>query len=198
MDNSDADATPSALAGELIPAQAPMPATLPPGYFDLPEQPNWVEGLSDKQRTFVTEYLSNGFSAAKAAKEVGYSEAYGATLRRDARIVAATEKAMAESGLARQSVLRELALHGFTSLVDVVDLHNGKLRDDVPDALRAITKAEFDPLTGRLVRVSVDLKGESLRTLARALRLVGPETAIGIQTDGPVKVILSKEDQLVL
>ncbi len=179
-------------------AQAPVPATLPPDYYDLPEQPSWTEGLNAKQRAFVEEYLVNGFSASKAAKAVGYNESYGQTLRRDARIVAAVEKAMAESGLARQSVLAELSLHGFTSLVDVVDLHNGKLRDDAPEALRAITKAEFDPETGKLVRVEVGLKGESMRVLARALRLMGPETAIGIQTDGPVKVILSKEDQAVL
>ena len=166
----------------------------------LPQQPAWIEGLSDKQRAFVEEYLSNGFNAAAAAKEVGYSESYGATLRRDARVLVAIEGAMRESGLARQRILAEVGALAFSSLDDVIDVTTGKIRDrtTIPEAaLRSVTRVKIDPDTGKVIEVGTDLRGPALNALLKALRIVGPDNVMNVSADRIV-VNLSKEDQAVL
>ena len=63
---------------------------------------------------------------------------------------------------------------------------------------RSVTKIKADPETGAIVEIEVGLKGTALTQLARALRLDKPEALIAMKADGPVQVILSKEDQVVL
>ena len=194
-------------AGNAVPAPLAVQAgplrELPAGYYDLPVVPDWSVGLNDKQRRYVEAYLGDAnFSSAAACRAAGYSEGRGARLRRDARVIKAIESCMRDSGIARQRVLAELGALAFTSLSDVVDWKDGKMavRDasELSDEQRrSVASLKVDSQTGLIVEVGMSLRGNALALLAKALRIVGPEMAIGI-TGENVQVILSKEDQQVL
>ena len=196
------EASPRALVGEVVQA-GPLPTTLPAGYYDQTiEQPNWSEGLNDRQRKYVEALLSDAnFNSAAACRAAGYNPKRGAALRRDPRIIKAVESCMRDSGIARQRILRELGALAFTALSDVVDWKGNRLvvrdADQLSDeARRGVTRLKTDG-TGAIIEVGMDLRGNALALLARALRIVGPEMAIGIQGEN-VQVILSKEAQQVL
>ena len=167
-----------------------------------PEIPDWATSLDERERAWLDAYIVAGFNANAASREVGIAESSGGRLRRDPRVIRALEGMLRESGLARSRVLEELGALAFSSLSDAVNWKGGKMvvRDaaELPDSVkRALTRIECDPETGAVTKIAMDLKGQSLGLLAKALRLVGPDLAIGVSGD-QVKVVLSAQDQLVL
>ena len=199
-DAGDAAPVPAPLVGEV---QAGPLAPLAPDFYAMPVVPAFSEGLAPKARAWLDFYLSNGMNAAAAARAVGLSAKRGAALRHDPRVIKAIEAALSQSGASRVRVLEEITALALSTLADVAEIIDGKMvvrdtADMSEQAKKSLSSIKCDPLTGIVISVSADLKGAALNLLAKALRLVGSEPAISIQTDGPVRVILSKEDQSVL
>ena len=203
MTGGAVEAAGEAVPGALVVQAGPLPTALPEGCYDLPVVPDWGTGLNDRQRKYVTALLSDAnFNSAAACRSAGYNPKRGAALRRDPRIIKAVESCMRDSGIARQRILSELGQLAFASLSDVVDWKDGKMvvrnaADLSDEARRSVTSLKVDSQSGLIVEVGMSLRGNALALLARALRIVGPEMAIGI-TGENVQVILSKEDQQVL
>lgn len=116
--------------------------------------------LSKKQSTFVSEYLANGLNATKAAISAGYSEptAYSAGQRllkhvEVAKLLAEkTKKRMDALEITADRVVRELALLGFSNMLDYVVIESdGQPSIDLSNLTRDQAAA--------IQEISVDLTG---------------------------------------
>lgn len=96
-----------------------------------------MAGMTPKQTLFVAEYLANGLNATQAAISAGYSqksaEVEGSRLLRNAKVAAVvagkTEKRLDKLEITAEKVLRELALMGFSNMLDYMTIEDGKLKE---------------------------------------------------------------------
>lgn len=83
------------------------------------------EGLTNKQRAFVEEYLACGFNASEAARRAGYSEntarQQGQRLLTNVDIAAAIQQGLAERAMPATEVLARLAEHARGTMDDFLD-----------------------------------------------------------------------------
>lgn len=150
-------------------------------------------GLTEKQKSFVDEYLID-LCATKAAIRAGYSKktakAQGCELLKNPKIKAAVarhRKARAErTGIDSDYVLHELATLADTNMLDYIKVDkNGTASVDLSkltrDQAKAIQEVTVDDIGGVITRVKFKLV-DKLRTLD----LLGKHTKVGAFIDKTV------------
>lgn len=135
--------------------------------------------LTDKQQVFVTEYLSNGFNATRAAIEAGYSEktAYsmGARLLKKVEVKEAVQEALEAYAMSTHEVLARLAAMARADMREFIGLTYSDLKRH-PDAIaikklkRTITRTKTGD-TDETYEIELYDAKDALLNLLKELRL---------------------------
>jgi phage terminase small subunit len=128
-----------------------------------------ADGLTDRQRTFVSEYLID-MNAAAAYRRAGYSEkgsdAGGARLLVNVSIAAAIERALAarseRTQITADRTLRELADVAFSEFGQILDFTGTDLR---LKPVNEITEAARRAIAAMKVKRQGEGQGEAARTV---------------------------------
>ncbi len=142
-----------------------------------------TDGLTDKQRIFVEEYLAD-FNATRAAEAAGYSnpQVSGARQLQNPKIAAVVEKYMArvqkQYELTREAILEQLAYCALRTGGDFVD-DDGRIVQNI----KKLPKAAQGAIDGikQKVRKYYDREGNLAgETVETELKLVSKATALDL------------------
>jgi phage terminase small subunit len=169
--------------------------------------------LTPKQTRFVAEYLANGSNATKAAISAGYSsntaESQGSRLLSNVKVAAEldkkTAKALDKLEITAERVLRELALMGFSNMLDYMSIEDGKLHEFdysklTRDQAAAIQEITVDTAGGsgdgerKLVlrtRFKLGDKRGSLELLGKHLKLFTDKVEQSGPDGGPIQTSIA-------
>jgi phage terminase small subunit len=169
-----------------------------------------MRNLTNKQRFFVMEYLTD-FNAAAAARRAGYSEKtadiIGFENLRKPRIKSLIEEALDERlkalGVTSYRVLEELARLGFSNMLDYIEItEDGRARVDLSGitrdqaaAIAEITSETFVVGSGedaepvRRTKFKLADKKASLELLGKHLKLFTEKYEHGGHGGGPIRII---------
>lgn len=136
--------------------------------------------LTDRERRFVEEYLSNGYEGTKAAIAAGYSvktaSVMASKLLKKNKIeqrIGVREKALeTEYTIGRKAVLEQLLRCLTRDVADYIDPATGELYAD----LRKIPRHARDAIDGITEEITYNKQGEKIVT--RKLKLVGKASVI--------------------
>lgn len=165
--------------------------------------------LTPKQTRFVAEYLANGLNGSKAAISAGYAKKSAsveatrllANASISAEISKKTLKVMDKLEVTAERVLRELALMGFSNMLDYMTIEDGKLHEFdysklTRDQAAAIQEITMDTAGGsgdgerKLVlrtRFKLGDKRGSLELLGKHLKLFTDKTELTGVDGGPIQ-----------
>jgi phage terminase small subunit len=112
-----------------------------------------MDNLTDKQRLFIQNYLSNGFNATKAALEAGYSENTAKEIGYEnltkphirAAIDAEIDVLLANKKELTMQVIEELKLIAFSDIADYMDVESGEMKAELGNT-RAIESIQHDTM----------------------------------------------------
>ena len=167
--------------------------------------------LNAKQRKFINEYLKTG-QKAKSAVRAGYSprsaHAHASYLLRNDKIKAELERRTKQietkSDVSKEKVLRELALLGFSNMIDYIKptedgLYTLDLNNITRDKAAAIQELNIDEdyigsgsdkVLRRKIKVKLYNKVQPLELLGKHLRLFIETSELGEDTRSAIVEML--------
>lgn len=162
--------------------------------------PPWAEGLADRERRFVEEYLVD-LSATDATVRAGIGKTrksateIACRLRRKQSVATAISRIMSErAGATGSRVIEELGKLAFADLTDIVKVKGGFVvvtdtEDLTPDQRAAIAEiSETISEHGRTVKVKLHDKIAALNKLAKVLSLYKERVELSGPNGGGIPV----------
>lgn len=157
-----------------------------------------ADDLTDKQKMFIAEYLSDGrFNASAAAKRAGYSDSFSTSgvyvLLKEPAIKTQIDKEMAERfaalSITKERVLEEISKMAFANVGDYYKIEDGvHILKDISELTREETAAIIEINSNGVIKLAD--KGLNLERLGRNLKLFTDKQEI----DGNVTTYIASRD----
>ena len=163
----------------------------------IPTKPDWADGLTDRQRCFVEEYLID-LNGTQAAIRAGYAEAGAAVeahrLLRNAKIAAAISGALVErTDVTQARIVDELAKIAFANAGDffkwgpdgIEVVNSDQLTDDQKSIISEVSQTKTKD--GGTIRVKMADKLTALEKLGKAVGMFRGKVEVTGKDGGPIK-----------
>jgi phage terminase small subunit len=160
--------------------------------------PDWHEGLTDKERIFIEEYLLD-FNGTQAAIRAGFRKPSAANracaILNSTKGARAVERLLSARGAVRVRLLDEAAKAAFADTTDYAKIINGKLvvtdtdKLAVGKSLAIASISETITEFGSTITVKPYDKFTALAYMAKLLSLTVDRTEVSGPNGGPIEVV---------